>query len=672
MAAKNTKSNEANTIEKHLSSKLFQKFLQKEGNKLSDAAILPQSVKPEKIESIPNSKKKSLDRDDYYEEKKPAGSSKFSENIPSSARSAQRQVKKDDSPQMLYDDMYISNRYSPDSPREDFPKQQPLKFQDNPEDKFAQKFQDYPEEKPKFQDYPKEKPVARFQDYSEEKPAQRFQDYPKEKPVARFQDYPEEKPAKRNQDYPKEKPVARFQDYPEEKPGQRFQDYPDEKTVQRFQEYPKEKSVARFQDYPEEKALSRNKWQDPEPYKNYKEEVSQDNFYSRDSELKGFSDYIPPGESFVYFESIPENPPPKPKIQPYTPYYPVVDPLIAINANNQQIKELEERLKEKDEEIYRYKQDLENARLDYSDLEEKFNALGDVERKLKNLRVERDMFERKARSFEDENQDLLRQLDISKEDIDNARFKVEDIERANRNRVQDLERELRGYKDRISELERELSREKDKNNSNNRVSKKRNQVYEDDYRNDDSGYDMDYDSRDNYPPYEEKRNKYSNYDDDSWKPNRKNDSDSYPEKQKKGEVDFYDKWYQDKGNQDKGYQDKGYQDKGYQDNYDKKPEKFSDQVKARIGAGNSSSKSSVLNWGEKPKKNEEILGMENKILSLQVEKKRFEEELAKIPEHAKKIAVIRRREEIENELNIIHSNIANLKIKVKQIQANRT
>ena len=66
MAAKNTKSIEANTIEKHLSSKLFQKFLQKEGNKLSDAAILPQSVKPEKIESIPNSKKKSLDRDDYY------------------------------------------------------------------------------------------------------------------------------------------------------------------------------------------------------------------------------------------------------------------------------------------------------------------------------------------------------------------------------------------------------------------------------------------------------------------------------------------------------------------------------------------------------------------------------------------------------------------------------
>ena len=92
-------------------------------------------------------------------------------------------------------------------------------------------------------------------------------------------------------------------------------------------------------------------------------------------------------------------------------------------------------------------------------------------------------------------------------------------------------------------------------------------------------------------------------------------------------------------------------------------------MKARVGATNSSSVSSVLNWGEKPKKNDEVLNIENKILSLQIEKKRFEEELAKIPEHGKKIAVIRRREEIENELAGIHAGIASLKIKVKQIQS---
>ena len=568
MSDKPLKVGDSNTLEKHLGSKLFQKFLQKEGSKLNEVSIIPQQ-KPEKFEVKPKSTPNPFEPEDYPEPKQKPPAPKPSSKAPQVTNNpSPKPMRRDYSPPVLREEIYVEpSNYSPDSQNASVSKQNSL----------------------------------------------------------------------------------------------------------------------RFSDYPEEKQ-SRSKWQEPEPYQRfkeepcqkYKEEPYQGDFFSRDSELKGFSDYIPPGESFVYYESIPDNPPPakaKPKPQTYVPYYPPIDPLIALKSNHQEVKELEEILREKEEDILRYKQDLENIRQDYADLEEKLADLGDVERKLKNLRVERDMLDRKNRGLEDENIDLHRQLDIVSEDLENMRFKVEDVERASRNRVQDLERELRGCKDRVSDLERDLTREKDKNSNASR-GKKKDRGYNDDYRNEEEFYD-------DYSPYEEKRDKYQYFDDDQRKPQKKrNEPEVYPDRSKKSDNEFYyekgqqdrgypDRGYQDKGFSDRGYQEKGFSDRGYQENYEKnsKPEKISEQVKARVGATNSSSVSSVLNWGEKPKKNDEVLNIENKILSLQIEKKRFEEELAKIPEHGKKIAVIRRREEIENELAGIHAGIASLKIKVKQIQS---
>lgn len=567
MADKLSKAPESSTLEKHLGSKLFQKFLQKEGTKLSESSVLPKSPVPQS-KHFAKPQSKPMDSEDYPEPKK---------KVPAPKPSVKKQHF--DPPPSQYRDL-SQNQY-----REPSPKQ-------------------YRELSPP----PHEEIYIQQEDNS-------------------------------------------------------YRDGFSKQTSLKFDE------------------KSRSKWQDPEPYYSYKEEP-QETYFSKDTELKGFSDYIPPGESFVYFESIQENPLVKPKAPVYAPYYPVIDPLIAIKSNNQEILNLEEQLREKEEDILRYKQDLENSRLDYADLEEKLADMNDLERKFKNLRVERDMLERKARGFEDENIDLQRQLDIVTEDLENMRYKVEDVERASRNKAGDMEREIRGHKDRISDLERELERERERGrNSNAKGKKKIEKVYEDDYRSQDKGnYYDDYQTYE-YKGYENKGYEDKGYEDKGYEDKNAGYPyfDEEPSKAKKQgrakrpETDFYNESKPDRGYQNKGYpdyQEKGYSDRNYYDNYEKpKPEKISDQVKARIGAANSNSVSSILNWGEKPKKNQEVLNIENKIFSLQTDKKRFEEELAKIPEHGKKIAVIRRREEIENELALIHSNIASLKIKAKQYQS---
>jgi hypothetical protein len=593
MADQNKKLPETNSIEKHLSSKLFQKFLQKEGNKLNEAVLPIPISKPEKLE--PKLKPSRTQKEEVPEPKKPVKTKTLEKPI--SKQYSPKISIHEKSPSPIHDEAYQS-KYS-DSPKERNSKNQNLRFQDMMEER-PYKNKDNIEDRP-----------HKTRDINEDKPY-------KNKNIIEDKFY-------RNNE-------------------EKF--YRNKDTI--------DDNPYRNKDYVEEK-FYRNKWQEPETFKAYNED--SETYNQRDSELKGFSDYIPPGESFVYYESVPENIPVKPKPQSFVPYYPMVDPLISITSNNSRIQELESLLRDKDEELHKTKQDLETLKIDYSELEDKINSMGDLERRLKNLKVERDMLDRKNKGIEEENEDLHRQIEKLKENLENSKFKIDDIERGNRNKIQDLEREIRNYKDRINDLERDLTREREKNANSGR-SKKKDRSYDDDYRNDDRDY---YDYQRNDYQYEDKRDKYAYNDDDSWKP-KKQDSDYYSEKPRRQDYDYYPE--KPKKND--------YYDKGYQEAYEKpKPEKISEQVKARIGASNSSSISSVLNWGEKPRKNEEVLNIENKILSLQVEKKRFEEELARIPEHAKKIAVIRRREEIENELALIHSNIASLKIKAKNIQSDR-
>ena len=56
-------------------------------------------------------------------------------------------------------------------------------------------------------------------------------------------------------------------------------------------------------------------------------------------------------------------------------------------------------------------------------------------------------------------------------------------------------------------------------------------------------------------------------------------------------------------------------------------------------------------------------------MQLNMEKDKYKNEFDKIPENAKTIAQKRRREELERELGILHKSIANLKTKLRDLDA---
>ncbi|OMJ68756.1 hypothetical protein SteCoe_33697 [Stentor coeruleus] len=64
--------------------------------------------------------------------------------------------------------------------------------------------------------------------------------------------------------------------------------------------------------------------------------------------------------------------------------------------------------------------------------------------------------------------------------------------------------------------------------------------------------------------------------------------------------------------------------------------------------------------------NESYSSLESKLMSLQVDKKRLEDELAKIPQWNRKVVHIRRQQEIELELEILNSSIFTIRNKLQQ------
>ena len=56
-------------------------------------------------------------------------------------------------------------------------------------------------------------------------------------------------------------------------------------------------------------------------------------------------------------------------------------------------------------------------------------------------------------------------------------------------------------------------------------------------------------------------------------------------------------------------------------------------------------------------------------MQLNMERDKYKNEFDKIPENAKTIAQKRRREELERELGILHKSIANLKNKLRDLDA---
>ena len=69
------------------------------------------------------------------------------------------------------------------------------------------------------------------------------------------------------------------------------------------------------------------------------------------------------------------------------------------------------------------------------------------------------------------------------------------------------------------------------------------------------------------------------------------------------------------------------------------------------------------------KPSDNLKALESKLMILQMDKKRLEDELSKIPTQGRRMAQIKRKEEIELELEILNSNISAVKFKLRQVNA---
>ena len=506
-----------------------------------------------------------------------------------------------------------------------------------------------------------------------------------------------------------------------------------------------------------------------------------------DVELKGFSEHLQPGQSYAYYDDLDEFdeeykenediqniPNEAPNIQPtsipqipigmhqmgippYMGYYPMYmppDPMMMRSPEPPKAKqdleaikqEYESTIQEKEEEVRKLNRQLQNAKYDYMELEDKLRNSEDLERRFSNLRYENENLERKVRSLEDENEYLRKQLDHSKDDLESIRSLADDSERKAKDKIDDLEREVKKAREKAEDLERQVLREKDKQMDLERkllksqdknyslkdeVERSEEKIHRLERELEDSKEQLNYQHRQQHRETDSLRKQIStlysemerldqernfrsssrkayyeeeqcfdrsyrkrNYPREERSFSRREDSrGSSPPRGNKFEKldlrkDSDDFWLREETppKTERTYQkeelpavqpttpdSRSLRENSYQDP--------SSKFRAKVAANNSTSVGSALAWEEAPEppprpnapakeyQDYSVKNLENTLLQLQIEKKKLEDEFAKLPEHAKKIAVRRRREEVETELSILTTNIANVKNKLRQKNA---
>ena len=66
-------------------------------------------------------------------------------------------------------------------------------------------------------------------------------------------------------------------------------------------------------------------------------------------------------------------------------------------------------------------------------------------------------------------------------------------------------------------------------------------------------------------------------------------------------------------------------------------------------------------------RDKQLQNVEKNLLALNMERDKYKAELDKIPESAKTMVQIRRRQHLESELKVVNKNISNLKSKLRQM-----
>ena len=361
-------------------------------------------------------------------------------------------------------------------------------------------------------------------------------------------------------------------------------------------------------------------------------------------------------------------------------------------------------LRGKNEEIRRMHKQLENVKGINGELLEKMEMLEENERKLANSKTERDILERKIHSIESECDNYRRQAEYAKECTESYKVQVEECERTIRNRTQDVERDLRTAKDRADDLERQLAREKERNlDLERKINKAKDRVFNIqtelgriEERNKRLERDLQeakdrlsYESGQQLRDTEALRRKIEELTQEiTRKKERKN---SYEETRKEFSEMYieprvsnveYRRENTDYRRENTGY---GRENIEYRKTNTERlslPRKMNLDMRGEDGKKNfrdypefNDRRSDPISWRKNeavsPKNRvpENLKGLEGKLMALQMDKNRLEDELAKIPPQGRRIAQIKRKEEIDLELEILNSNISTIKSKLRQFHA---
>ena len=275
-------------------------------------------------------------------------------------------------------------------------------------------------------------------------------------------------------------------------------------------------------------------------------------------------------------------------------------------------------------------------------------------------------------------------------------MQVEDCERTIRNRTQDIERDLRLAKDRADDLERQLIREKERSQHFERkISKAKDRIFgmqseiiRAEERNKRLDRDLQeakdrlsYESGQQLRDTEALRRKIEEL---TQEVTRKDRKDSYEETRKE-----FPEMYIEPKLSNTEYRRENTEYRRDNSEYRKaNTERFSIPRKNNIELRGEDEKRSFRDYPEfndrrsdpiswrkneaiSPKNRvpENLRGLEGKLMALQMDKNRLADELAKIPPQGRRIAQIKRKEEIDLELEILNSNISTIKSKLRQFNA---
>ena len=405
------------------------------------------------------------------------------------------------------------------------------------------------------------------------------------------------------------------------------------------------------------------------------------------------------------------------EVKSFIPVY-TADPLLLKQLENDKkaLKEellktqdrFELQLRKKNEEVKRMQKQNEHLKVINEELLGKLDLAEETERKFASSKAERDAQERKIHALEGECDNYKRQIEHLKEACENYKTQIDDYERSSRNKCQDVERELRIAKDRIEDLERQVVREKERqqdterklNKSKEKVFSAENEIARVQEKNGKLERDLQ-EAKDRISHEagmqireteglrrkiedltqeilrrernEEFRKKmYSPPREDFYATARERPTRDVDEGTRKREFaessKFYPEMRREEGTNDLRRRDS----RDVRDVRDGRDVRDVRDVREQKDLrDNRDTRQDILTWQKKEAspRLENVKGLEVKLMNLQMDKKKLEDELSKIPASGKRIAQIKRQEEIELELDILNSNINTLRNKLRQAGA---